>query len=73
MNIDTFFEQQACPDMKAERREPGAFVTKDKNTLYIFGGKENSFERIQLNGAVSKEELEIIEKKCMDQPWKGSS
>ena len=68
MNIETF-EQQAYPEMKAERREPGAFVTKDKNTLYIFGGKENSFEKLNLNVTLSGEELNAIEEKVKDKVY----
>ena len=36
------------PNMLFKRVKPGSFVTSDQKFLYVFGGKNNTIERIEI-------------------------
>ena len=38
------------PDMLQERRDPGCFYSKNKEFIYVIGGKNNSVERLSISG-----------------------
>ena len=40
--------------MRRKRLGPGSFMTSDKSKMYIFGGRENSVEMVDLKAATQK-------------------
>ena len=38
------------PDMLEARRDPGCFFSHNQEYIYVFGGKNNSMERLSIRG-----------------------
>ena len=43
-------EYNYMPDMLEGRRDPGCFFSYNHEYIYVFGGKNNSMERLSIKG-----------------------